>query len=42
MFIQKVKDDESEVAKLAIKLFGSVEQYTEAIKYNLEYFSEIM
>ena len=32
MFIQKVKDDESEVAKLAIKLFGSVEKYTEAMK----------
>lgn len=42
MFIQKVKDDESEVAKLAIKLFGSVEKYTEAMKYNLEHFSEIM
>lgn len=42
MFIQKVKDDESEVAKLAIKQFGSVEQYTEAMKYNLEHFSEIM
>ena len=42
MFIQKVKDDESEVAKLAIKLFGSVEKYTEAMKYNLQHFSEIM
>ena len=42
MFIQKVKEDESEVAKLAIKLFGSVEKYTEAMKYNLEHFSEIM
>lgn len=42
MFIQKIKDDESELAKLAIKQFGSVEKYTEAMKYNLEHFSEIM
>ena len=42
MFIQKIKDDEAEVAKLAIKQFGSVEKYTEAMKYNLEHFSEIM
>lgn len=42
MFIQRIKDDESEVAKLAIKQFGSVEKYSEAMKYNLEHFSEIM
>ncbi|MDE6700355.1 MAG: MerR family transcriptional regulator [Acetatifactor sp.] len=42
MFIQKIKDDESEVAKLAIKQFGSIEKYTEAMKYNLEHFDEIM
>lgn len=42
MFIQKVKDDESKVAKLAIQQFGSIERYTEAMKYNLEHFSEIM
>ena len=42
MFIQRIKDDESEVAKLAIKQFGSVEKYTEAMKYYLEHFSEIM
>lgn len=42
MFIQKIKEDESEVAKLAIKQFGSIEKYTEAMKYNLEHFSEIM
>ena len=41
-FIQKIKDDESELAKLAIKQFGSVEKYTEAMKYNLDHFSEIM
>lgn len=42
MFIQKIKDDEEHVAKLAIKQYGSVEKYTEAMKYNLEHFSEIM
>lgn len=42
LFIQKIKADESEVAKLAIKQFGSVEKYTEAMKHNLEHFSEIM
>ena len=42
IFIQKIKDDEAEVAKLAIKQFGSIEKYTEAMKYNLEHFSEIM
>lgn len=42
LFIQKIKDDEANVAKLAIKEFGSIEKYTEAMKYNLEHFSEIM
>ena len=42
MFIQKIRDDESDVSKLAIQQFGSVEKYTEAMKYNLEHFSEIM
>ncbi len=42
LFIRKVKEDEPTVAKLAIKEFGSVEKYTEAMKYNLEHFSEIM
>lgn len=42
ILIRKVKEDESKVAKLAIKEFGSVEKYTEAMKYNLEHFSEIM
>lgn len=42
LFIHKIKEDESEVAKLAIKEFGSVENFTEAMKYNLEHFSEIM
>ena len=42
MFIQKIKDDESEIAKLAIQQFSSIEKYTEAMKYNLEHFSELM
>ncbi len=42
LFIQKIKDDESEVAKLAIQHFGSIEKYTETIKHNLEHFSELM
>ena len=42
LFIPKVKDDEDNLAKLAIKQFGSIEKYTEAMKYNLEHFSEIM
>lgn len=42
MLIQKIKDDEDEVAKLSIKQFGSVEKYTEAMRYNLEHFSEVM
>jgi len=42
LFISKIKEDESKVAKLAIQQFGSVEKYTEAMKYNLKHFSEIM
>lgn len=42
MFIQKIKDDEDQVAKLAIQQFGSIEKYTEEMKHNLEHFSEIM
>ena len=42
MFIQKIKDDEEHVSKLAIQQFGSIEKYTEAMKHNLEHFSEIM
>lgn len=42
LLIQKIKSDEAHVAKLAIKEFGSVEKYTEAMKYNLEHFSEIV
>ena len=42
MFIQKIKDDEAEIVKLAIQQFGSIEKYTEAMKHNLEHFSELM
>ncbi|MDO4307106.1 MAG: MerR family transcriptional regulator [Eubacteriales bacterium] len=42
MFIQKIRDDEDHVAKLAIQQFGSIEKYTEAMKHNLEHFSEII
>ena len=42
MFIQKIKKDEDQVAKLAIQQFGSIEKYTEEMKHNLEHFSEIM
>ena len=42
LFIQKIKDDEENVAKLAIQHVGSIEKYTEEMKYNLEHFSEIM
>lgn len=42
MFIQKIKADEEYVSKLAIQHFGSIEKYTEEMKYNLEHFSEIM
>ena len=42
MFIQKIKDDEDQVARLAIQQFGSIEKYTEEMKHNLEHFSEIM
>ena len=42
MFIQKIRDDEEHVARLAIQQFGSIEKYTEEMKHNLEHFSEIM
>lgn len=41
-FIRKIKEDEDYVARLAILQFGSIEKYTEEMKYNLEHFSEIM
>lgn len=41
-FIQKVKDDQETLLPIAVKQFGSVEKYTEAMKYNLEHFQELM
>lgn len=40
--INSVKDNEPEVAKLAIKQYGSIEKYTEAMKENMSHFSENM
>jgi DNA-binding transcriptional MerR regulator len=37
---EQFKDKESEIAKLAIKQYGSIEKYTEAMKSNLNHFSE--
>lgn len=42
MFIQKVTNDESYIAKTAIQEFGSIEKYVEAMKQNMEHFSEFM
>lgn len=42
MFIQKIKDDEDHVTRLAIQQYGSIEKYTEEMRYNLEHFSEFM
>ena len=42
MSIQKIKDNEANIAKLAIQQFGSIEKFTEAMKHNLEHFSEFM
>ena len=40
--ISRVKNKESDIAKVAIKQYGSIEKYTEAMKDNLEHFSERM
>ncbi len=37
---EQFKDKESEIAELAIKQYGSIEKYTEAMKHNLDHFSE--
>lgn len=42
LLIQKIKENQDNVAKLAIRQFGSIEKYTEAMKYNLEHFCEIV
>ena len=42
LLLKKIREDEDEVARLAIQEYGSIEKYTEAMKHNLEHFSEIM
>lgn len=42
LFIQKIKDNEDQVARLAIQQFGSIEKYTEEMKHSMAHFSEIM
>lgn len=39
-FVSIIKDKESDIAKMAIKQYGSIEKYTEAMKDNLAHFSE--
>lgn len=39
-FIQRVRHDQARVAQLAIERFGSIGEYTEAMKCNLGHFSE--
>lgn len=40
--IQNVRDHEADIAKTAVDYYGSVEEYTNAMKHNLEHFSENM
>ncbi len=39
-FVTKIKEKETEVAKMAIMQYGSIEKYTAAMKDNLAHFSE--
>lgn len=39
---EKMKTKEQEIAQMAIKQFGSIEKYTEAMKKNLNNFSSVM
>ena len=41
LFLQKIKEDEDHVAQLAIRQFGSVEKYTEAMRQNLNIFLKL-
>ncbi len=41
-FIQKVRDGEDNIARNAVKFYGSVEKYTAAMKENLAHFSDNM
>lgn len=40
--IESVKEHESQAARLAVREYGSVQKYTEAMKFNLEHVSELM
>ena len=40
--LKAVKSNESKVARMAIKQYGSIEKYTEAMKKNMNNFSEAM
>ncbi|QHQ63221.1 MerR family transcriptional regulator [Anaerocolumna sedimenticola] len=41
-FIKNCRAKESEIASLAVKQYGSIEKYTEAMKKNLSHYSESM
>ncbi len=41
-FVADIKEKESDVAQIAIKQYGSIEKYTEAMKDNLAHFSATM
>ncbi|WMJ87088.1 MerR family transcriptional regulator [Anaerocolumna sp. MB42-C2] len=41
-FIENCKTKESEITSLAVKQYGSIEKYTEAMKKNLSHYSESM
>lgn len=40
--LEDQKSKESEIAKMAVKQFGSIEKYTEAMKINLDHYTSIM
>lgn len=41
-FIARVREEEVQVAEMAIKQYGSVAKYTEAMKHSMEHFTENM
>mgnify|MGYP001774826190 FL=1 len=40
--IAHIREHEADIAKTAVEYYGSTAAYTDAMKYNLEHFSEIM
>ena len=40
--VDRVRDQESGIARNAIKYYGSIEKYVDAMKFSLEHFSENM